>query len=99
MKARENEYVNDNPDSKRLKTILVIKSVEKLNVADDHSGIELNLGYEFDVDGPLPEVADGIAKMAKELNHMEGLPENSGAYFIELIRQFYEKEVNGNEAE
>lgn len=74
-------------ESKRTKTILVVKSLEVLEPKEE--GMELNVGYEFEVDGPLPEVADGIAKMAKELDKMRG--ENAGAYFVELIRQFYEK--------
>lgn len=74
-------------ESKRTKTILVIRSLEQLNPTK--KGLELNVGYEFDVDGPLPEVADGIAKMAKELDKMQ--PNNAGAYFIELINQFYKK--------
>ena len=74
---------------KRTRQILVVRSLEVLTPKQE--GIELNVGYEFDVDGPLPEIADGIAKMAKELDHMEGQTENSGRYFIELIRQFYEK--------
>lgn len=74
-------------ESKRTKTILVVRSLEQLNPTK--KGLELNVGYEFEVDGPLPEVADGIAKMAKELDKMQG--ENAGGYFIELIRQFYEK--------
>lgn len=74
-------------ESKRTKTILVVRSLEQLNPTK--KGLELNVGYEFDVDGPLPEVADGIAKMAKELDKMQG--ENAGAYFIELICQFYKK--------
>lgn len=73
-------------ESKRTKTILVVKSLEVLEPKEE--GMELNVGYEFEVDGPLPEVADGIAKMAKELDKMQG--ENAGAYFVELIRQFYE---------
>lgn len=74
-------------ESKRTKTILVVRSLEQLNPTK--KGLELNVGYEFEVDGPLPEVADGIAKMAKELDKMQG--ENAGAYFIELICQFYKK--------
>lgn len=74
-------------ESKRTKTILVVRSLEQLNPTK--KGLELNVGYEFDVDGPLPEVADGIAKMAKELDKMQ--PNNAGAYFIELINQFYKK--------
>ena len=74
-------------ESKRTKTILVVKSLEVLEPKEE--GMELNVGYEFEVDGPLPEVADGIAKMAKELDKMQD--ENAGAYFVELIRQFYEK--------
>ena len=70
-------------ESKRTKTILVVRSLEQLNPTK--KGLELNVGYEFEVDGPLPEVADGIAKMAKELDKMQG--ESAGAYFVELIRK------------
>lgn len=76
-----------NTKSQRKKTLLVVRSLEELNPTEE--GVELNVGYEFDVDGPLPEVADGIAKMAKELDKMQ--PNNAGAYFIELINQFYKK--------
>ena len=52
----------------KAKTLLVIKSRPKLSVAEDDSGMELNDGYEFEVNGAIPEVADGIAKFAKELS-------------------------------
>ena len=72
------------------KTLLVIKSRPKLSVADDDSGMELNDGYEFEVNGALPEVADGIAKFAHELE-VNGFGENAGRYFIGLIAQYFDK--------
>ena len=79
------EVINKNKE--RSSELLIIKRVETLDPTNE--GLELNQGYTFAVDGPLPEVADGIAKMAQELDRMDGMDKNSGAYFIELICQFY----------
>ena len=72
------------------KTILVIKSKPKLSVSDNDEGVELNDGYEFEVNGAIPEIADGIAKMAVELEP-NGFGEKSGAYFIQLINEYYHR--------
>lgn len=72
------------------KTILVIKSRPKLSVSDDDTGMELNDGYEFEVDAAVPEVADGIAKFAAELPK-NGFGEDSDRYFISLIGQYFDK--------
>lgn len=53
-------------------------------------GVEINQGYEFDVNTSLPELADGIAKFAKELPK-NGFGETSGRYFIQLISQYFDK--------
>lgn len=74
----------------RAKTLLVIKSRPKLSVSDNDDGMELNEGYEFDVDGAIPEIADGIAKLAIEMEP-NGFGENSGSYFINLISEYYKK--------
>ena len=74
----------------KAKTLLVIKSRPKLSVAEDDSGMELNDGYEFDVNGAIPEIADGIAKFAKELPN-NGFGENSDRAFITLITEYFNK--------
>lgn len=75
------------------KTILVIQSRPKLSVSDDDSGMELNEGYEFEVNAALPELADGIAKLAYELEP-NGFGEGSGGYFISLINEYFRKLSN-----
>lgn len=70
------------------KTILTIATKPKLNPTDD--GVELNDGYEYEVNGALPEIADGIAKFAKELEN-NGFEQGSAKYFITLINQFFDK--------
>lgn len=72
-------------------TILVIKSRPILKAID--KGMELNEGYDFEVNGALPEIADGIAKFAIALESLEdnGFGEKSGAYFISLINDYFNK--------
>lgn len=72
------------------KTLLVIKSRPKLSLSEDENGIELNDGYEFELNGAIPEVADAIAKFAAELPN-NGLGPDSGSYFITLISEYYKK--------
>ena len=77
-------------DSLKAKTILTIRTRPKLTVSEADDGMELNDGYEFDVNGALPEIADGIAKMAAELEP-NGFGEKSGSYFVQLINEYYHK--------
>lgn len=77
----------------KAKTILVIKSRPKLSVSDNDDGMELNEGYEFEVDGAIPEIADSIAKLAIEMEP-NGFGENSGSYFINLIGEYFRKLTN-----
>lgn len=77
-------------ESVRLKKIFEISSKEQFTTTDNKDGIELNEGYEFKVDGALPEIADGIAKFANELEN-NGFGQGSGTYFISLINNFYNK--------
>lgn len=80
--------IDANKDLLTPKTILVIKTMPVLKART--KGAELNEGYEFEVNGAIPEIADGIAKMAKEMEN-NGFGENSGDYFVELIAQYYRK--------
>ena len=75
----------------RTKTILNIKVVEKL--IPDEDGLNLNEGYEYEVDGALPQLADGIAKMLIELDKDETLGDHAGGAFLTLIQQYYSKSL------
>lgn len=70
------------------KTILTIKTRPSLKV--NKKGLTLNDGYDFDVNGALPEIADGIAKFAKELPK-NGFGDRSDGYFITLINEYFKK--------
>jgi len=75
------------------KTILTIKTFPHLDETDE--GILLNDGYAFDVNGALPEIADGIVKFALELPAND-FGEGSDKFFIQLINEFYNKAKGGN---
>jgi len=93
MKKTEREKLNKlfNEDNQlQAKTILVIKTGPKLVVSDDDSGMELNDGYEFEVNGALPEIAESIAKMAIELDN-NGFGKGSGEMFVNLIKEYFNK--------
>lgn len=75
------------------KTLLIIKSRPKLTVSEDDSGMELNDGYEFEVNGAIPEIADGIAKFAIALEQND-FGKNSSTYFIKLINEYFNKLQN-----
>ena len=70
------------------KTILVIKTRPILKV--ENKGATLNDGYYFEVNAAIPEIADGIAKFAKELPN-QGCGKGSDRYFINLIGQYFDK--------
>lgn len=82
--------------SVRTHEILVIKRKRSFDPAEnDDSKVELNEGYEFKVDAAIPEIADGIAKMAIEMDKMPELDKDSGMMFLTLIAQFYKKLKEG----
>ena len=73
------------------KQILVIKSINTIETDQDNKdNVNLNDGYTFEVNGSIPELADGIAKFAKELPK-NGFGENSDTGFISLIQQYFNK--------
>jgi len=81
----------------RSKTILKIDVLEQLEQHEE--GFALNEGYEFEVDGALPQLADGIAKMAVEMDKNKDFGINGGDAFLMLITQFYNRlksEEGGN---
>lgn len=84
--------------SVRTHEILVIKSRRSFDVKpDDNSKVELNEGYEFETNAPIPEIADGLAKMAIEMDKMTELGENAGTMFLTLIAEFYKKLKEGGD--
>ena len=83
----------DKDKSKREKVILTIKSLELLEPTEE--GMELNEGYDYEVNGSMPQLADGIAKMAIEMDKQEDMGHLAGGAFITLILQFYNKLRDG----
>lgn len=89
VKDKLNKLFNEDNQLKA-ETILTIKRRNKLTVADDDSGMELNDGYEYEVNGAMPEIADAIAKFAKELPNND-FGETSDRYFIALIGEYFSR--------
>lgn len=75
----------------KLTEILKIERKRDLSVTEDEQGMELNEGYEYTVNGAIPEIADGIAKLAIEMDKMTDLGERAGGYFLVLIGEYYNK--------
>lgn len=75
--------------SVRKATILKIDVIEQLT--PDEKGVELNEGYEFEVNGALPQLADGIAKMAYEMDKDQEFGTKGGGAFLALIAEYYKK--------
>lgn len=84
-KEQLNELMNNEI---KPKTLLVIQSKPVLSAKK--KGVELNEGYDFSVDGAIPEIADAIAKFALELPK-NGFGPDSGSYFITLVGEYYKK--------
>ena len=77
----------------RTKLILEVRAIEKLDPTEE--GMELNEGYQYEVNGSIPQLADGIAKMALEMDKDENLGEAAGGAFLELVNQYYQKLKEG----
>lgn len=77
----------------RAKTILTIAALEKLT--PESTGVELNEGYDFFIDGAIPQVADGIAKMAFEMDKLSDMGDNAGGAFISLVVEYYQRLKGG----
>lgn len=71
--------------------ILTINVIEKL--IPDKDGINLNEGYEYEINGSLPQVADGIAKMLIEMDKDKDFGERAGSVFLTLIQEYYNKSI------
>lgn len=77
----------------RTKQILEIKTVERLEPTDE--GMDLNEGYEYEIDGSIPQLADGLAKMAIEMDKDLDLGEKAGGAFLALVLEYYNKLLEG----
>lgn len=78
---------------KRETQILVINKLELLNPVK--KGLDLNEGYTYQVNSTIPELADGLAKMAVEMDKDKSLGEQGGGGFLTLIGQYYNKLKGG----
>ena len=78
----------EHESSTREVNILTINTIETLTANEE--GVELNEGYTFEVSGSIPQLADGIAKMAIEMDKDPEMGERGGGAFIALIMQYYE---------
>lgn len=96
IKDKLNKMFNE--DNKlEAKTILVIKSRPKLSVDEESDdGLELNEGYEFEVNAALPELADAIAKFAIELPKND-FGEGSDTFFLSMITEYYKKLISSTD--
>lgn len=74
-------------------TILTITTKPKIEVTEEAEGVMINEGYDFNVNGAIPQLADAIAKLAVELPK-NGFGENSDDGFIHYINLFYSKLKN-----
>jgi len=79
----------NNEVSIRVSTILKIEVLEQLTPSED--GVELNEGYQFEINGPIPQLADGIAKMAFEMDKDSDLGIKGGGAFLALIAEYYQR--------
>ena len=77
----------------RTKLILEVRAIEKLDPTEE--GMELNEGYQYEVNGSIPQLADSIAKMAIEMDKSKDLGEAAGGAFLELVNQYYQKLKEG----
>jgi hypothetical protein len=73
----------------RVTPILVINSLERLS--PDKDGMEVTEGYTFELNGSVPHAADGIAKMALEMDKDPDFGDNGGQFFLSLIARAYEE--------
>lgn len=90
MKTEDKKKIAELLNSEEFKgrTILTIKTKPVTKVV--HKGVEVNEGYEYELDGALPELAFGIANFAKELPN-NGYGEGSDKEFIKLINLYFTK--------
>lgn len=79
----------EHESSVREVNILSINTIETLTPTEE--GMELNEGYTFSVNGSLPQLADGIAKMAIEMDKDSELGTNFGGAFLALVKQYYDQ--------
>ena len=71
-------------------TILTIKTRPLTKIAEDESGVELNEGYDFEVNGAIPQLADAIVKLALAMPD-NGFGKGSDKGFIVLINEFFNR--------
>lgn len=85
------ELVNMKPATRK-KRICEIDSIE--NLSPTKEGVELNEGYDYSINGSIPQLADSIAKLAIEFDKNQDMGEKAGEMFITLIVHYYEQSKN-----
>lgn len=73
----------------RKKNILTIDAIESLT--GDEEGLNLNEGYDYAVNGPLAQVADGLAKLLIELDKESMTRDNTktGEGLLVVLTEYY----------
>lgn len=94
MNKQEKKNINKNfNDNMKTETIFIIRRRPLLKVANNGKGMELNEGYDYELNSALPELADAIAKFAIELPK-QGIGKDSDKYFIQLINNYFSRLVD-----
>jgi len=91
------EEFNSQHRETRAVKILEVRKLEYIDLKAE--GVEINGGYEYDLNGNLAEVADGLVKLAIEMDKDKSMGDHAGAYFVTLISQFYARQSGRLEAE
>ncbi len=76
-----------NETATRSHSILKVDAIELLE--PNPEGMDLNEGYNFVIDGPIPQVADGLAKMMLAMDDDKSIGNNAGEAFLGLINTYY----------
>lgn len=87
----DKDKINELKDAQfntRRRLILEVQAIEILTPQEE--GVELNEGYDYKVDGAIPELADSLAKLAVEMDKDPELGEKAGGAFLNLIQQYYD---------
>lgn len=88
MKLNKEDLKNLKPE-KRTTKILEIRVLELLK--PEKEGVELNEGYEYEINGSIPQLADGIAKMLIQMDKDKDFGKKGGNAFLTLITEYYNK--------
>lgn len=69
----------------------ILRIVARRAIEPNNDGVSLNEGYDYEVDGALPQLADALAKMLLEMNKDKSFGENAGSMFLTLLTEYYNR--------